>query len=97
MTDSHPDLRNKFDFGAQPAWATGTERDPLGSSYRTRPFPGSYIPDDPPIPHNDDEVVHPVDSEAEPELVNPTQQSPDKTCRICLAGAEDGTTFRFIE
>lgn len=91
MTDPNLDLRNNFDFGAQPAWTTGTEADRLGSSQRFRPFPGSYIPEDPPIPDNDDGVpVHPVDGEAELAVAHPRQQNLDKTCRICLSGAEDG-------
>ena len=80
MTD--PGLRNRFDFGAPASWSTA--RSNPGPAPQN--IPGAYVPDDrvgdiPNIPENVAE---------QPPPPNATQQNPDKTCRICLSGAEDG-------
>jgi hypothetical protein len=90
MTNSDPELRDHFDFGAQPSWNTGSQIDPSGSSNQTHRFPGSYVPEDPILTENEQDPLDHVDPKTEPEDVNTTPQNPDKTCRICLAGSEDG-------
>ena len=82
MTDS--EFRSRFNFGAPASWSTATSRtNPVSSEESgSQPLPGAYIPDDPvdgiPVP--------------EPPPQNATYQNPDKTCRICLSGAEDGAS-----
>ena len=90
MTNSDPELRDHFDFGARPSRNTGTQIDPSGSSNQTLRFPGTYVPEDPIFTENEQDPLDHVDPKTEPEDVNTTPQNPDKTCRICLAGAEDG-------
>ena len=85
MTD--PGLRNRFDFGAPPPWSSATPTNPLDSDgYGSHGLPGAYIPDDR-VDDPVDDIPHP---ESRPQ--NATQ-NPDKTCRICLSGAEDGTAL----
>ena len=83
MTDEG--LRNRFDFGATPSWSTASANtdhtQPEPTSIR---LPGAYIPDPPPVVV--DEPVN-VDTSPPPNAVPP---NPDKTCRICLSGVEDG-------
>ena len=84
MTDIR--LRNRFDFGAQPSWGPESPASTPGTQAESRPrdLPGTYIPDD-----GVDEV-HPVPVNEESRLPQPNQE---KTCRICLSGAEDGILF----
>jgi len=85
MTEA--DLRNRFNFGAPQPWGTAASTGSPGSSdSSSQRLPGSFIPEEP--------VVEPLPPEnASPEVAHEVPQNPDKTCRICLAGAEDGTTI----
>lgn len=83
MTDEG--LRNRFDFGAPPSWSTASSN--ASSRLSDTPsgrLPGAYIPD--PLPYTVDEPVN-VDT---PPPADPVRPNPDKTCRICLSGVEDG-------
>lgn len=81
MTDS--ELRSRFNFGAPASWRTESSS-PADGVPAAQNLPGAYIhvDDVPNIPRN---VPAPP-----PPPPNAAQQNPDKTCRICLSGAEDG-------
>ena len=89
-----PELRNRFDFGATASWNTETPRtNPSGAD---RPgsqafLPGAYIPDDAVDDTPVDDIPMPDAPIPDTPSRNGTQQNPDKTCRICLSGVEDGT------
>ena len=81
MTDS--ELRKRFNFGAPASWSSNGS-DSVHGVPATPSLPGAYIPDDPvdDIPNSPGNVPPPA---------NATPENPDKTCRICLSGAEDGS------
>ena len=85
----HQQLRNRFEFGAPPSWTSADTNSDVGTTGTTptRSLPGSYIPDDPvdEIPLNPDNVATPP-----PFPPQRPRQNREKTCRICLSGAEDG-------
>ena len=86
MTDA--ELRNRFNFGAAPSLSTESPLTNNTTSSEDIPqhLPGAYatggLHDDLPDAGN-----------VEPESPTTSPQNQDKTCRICLSGAEDGTTF----
>lgn len=83
-----------FDFGARPAWTADSPQSPndrFDIHEIRRRLPGSFVRDDPP-------PAQPVlEVEEEPPAPAPPQpaQNPEKTCRICLSGPEDGICGRF--
>jgi len=83
-----------FNFGARPTWNTDAAQQPnsrFDIHEIRRRLPGSYIPDVPvPNPPVDDQPQVPNDLPRPQPQPQPTAQNPDRTCRICLSGPEDG-------
>jgi hypothetical protein len=83
-----------FDFGARPEWNADSPQphnDRFDIHEIRRRLPGSFIPDDLPAPA--EPVPEAVEQEPAPVPPPPPQrpaQNPEKTCRICLSGVEDG-------
>jgi hypothetical protein len=95
MTDQGP-TPETFNFGARPAWnadSPQSHNDRFDINEIRRRLPGSFIRDDPSAP------AEPVPEVVEEEPVAPPPpqpaQNPEKTCRICFAGAEDGIFEHF--
>jgi hypothetical protein len=83
MTD--PELRNRFNFGATPSLSIGSPRTSNTTSSEDIPqhLPGAYATED---------LLNDIPDTGNVELESPraSPQNQEKTCRICLSGAEDG-------
>lgn len=89
MDDNEEELRNRFNFGAPPSW-NSTSSSTGGNASRTYSgMPGSY-PQDPEEPEIKDESPTPAEPPRQHTAADPPPQNVEKTCRICLSGAEDG-------
>jgi len=84
--DAEGEVRNRFNFGAAPSWNPPSSSTPIEPN-EPRAFPGSY----PFIPEEIPEEA-PQPQQAQQAAEEPTQH-PERTCRICFSGAEDGTSL----
>ena len=91
MTDPGGQVRNRFDFGATPSWNTASSHSNTTTSQDSTftTLPGAYIRDEPVRVVPPPVVPEPVEH-SPPPPPNPTSPNVEKTCRICLCGAEDG-------
>jgi hypothetical protein len=89
---TQPWLRNRFDSGASPSWSTRNPHSQEGlEGSAPQSLPGAYIPD----PIVDDIPIVPGNEETFPPALPPdtTPPNPDKICRICLSGIEEGINW----
>ena len=88
MTEAN--LTNRFNFSAALS-SNGTGAHFQNSTRAgSQSLPGSYIRDDSP---EEEELQAP---EPERLFTPPPQPNREKTCRICLSGQEEGTSFSYV-